>query len=105
MGSEEIAKRAYVLLHSQIGNIAAVARKNFWLRQCGSRTLFVSIAKKEFAWFDRWPRAGRRLHSRSLDDRLREPIPVSAGFVSVIERGRSSQIQRGKHFESAALDD
>ena len=47
MGSEEIAKRAYVLLHFQIGNIAAVARKNFRLWHSGSRTFFVRIAKKK----------------------------------------------------------
>ena len=53
MGSEEIAKRAYVLFHSQIGNIAAVARKDLRLRQSGSRSFFVRIAKKEFTWFNR----------------------------------------------------
>ena len=95
MGSEEIAKRAYVLFHSQIGNIAAVARKNFRLRQSGSRTFFVRIAKKEFAWFDRLARAGCRLHSRSLDRWLREPITVAKVFVSVVKRGDSFQIQSG----------
>src|SRR5947199_5160210 len=91
MGSEEIAKRAYVLFHSQIGNIAAVARKSFWLRQSGSRTFFVRIAKEKFARFDRWARSGCRLYSRSLDDWLREPITVAEVFVSVIERGIASR--------------
>jgi len=70
MGSEEIAKRAYVLFHSQISNVAAVPGKNFRLRQSGGRGFFVRIAKKKLAWFERWARAGRRLYSRPFDDRL-----------------------------------
>ena len=70
MGSEEIAKRAYVFFHLKKSNIAAIARKNFRLWHSGSRAFFVRIAKKKFAWLDRWARAGRRLYSRSLNDRL-----------------------------------
>ena len=57
-GLEKIAKCAYMLFHSQIGDIAAVARKNFRLRYSAIMTFFVRIAEKKFTWFDRWARSG-----------------------------------------------
>jgi hypothetical protein len=78
-----------VLFHSQIGDIAAVARENFRLWQSGSRTFFVRIAKKKFSCFDRGARAGCRFNTRSLYDGLREPITVTEVFVRVIERRNS----------------
>jgi hypothetical protein len=103
MGFEEIAKCAYVLFHSQIGNVAAIARKSFRLRHSSSSTFFVRIAKKEFPWFDRWARAGCRLHSRALDDWLRQPIPVTKVLVSVIKRGDGFQIHGGQQFDSVTM--
>ena len=93
MGSQKIAKRAHMLFHSQIGNVAAVARESFGLWQPSGRTFFVRVAKKKFAGFDRWARAGCRLLFRSCDDRLREPVAVAEVFVSVVERGNRFQIQ------------
>ena len=92
MFPEKIAKCAHMLFHHQIRDIAAVTKKNPRLRHSRGRTFFIRIPEKEFTWFDRRARAGCRLHSRSLDNRLREPVAVSEMFVSVVERRKGFQI-------------
>jgi hypothetical protein len=103
MFSEEIAKSAYMLLDHEIGNVAAVARKNVRLGHSASRTFFIGIAKKKFTWLNWRARAGCRLHSRSLDDRLREPIAIAEVLMSVVKRRDSFQIKGGEKFNSLAL--
>src|SRR6266850_6443624 len=103
MFPEKIAKCAHMLFHPQIRDIAAVTRKNPRLRHSRGRTFFIRIPEKKFTWFDRRARAGCRLDSRSLDNRLREPVAVSEVFVSVVERRKGFQIQGGEKFDSLAL--
>ena len=92
MFPEKIAKCAHMFFNSQIRDIAAVTRKNRRLRHSRDRTVFIRVPEKEFTWFDRRARAGRRLHSRSFDNRLRESVAVSKMFVCVFKRRKGFQV-------------
>ncbi len=103
MLSEEVAKCAHVLFHSEIGDITSIARENLRLRQLRARSFFIGIAKEEFARLEWGARAGCGFHSRALDGRLREPIAVAKVFVSVIEWRDSFQVEGGKKLNSIIL--
>ena len=60
--AQEIAKPAHMLLEAAIGHIAAVAGKNFWLRQIGGRSDFVLVPEDEFPWFERRPSRASARH-------------------------------------------
>src|SRR5207302_883054 len=86
--AQEIAKSAHMLLQAAIGHIAAVAGKNFWLRQIGGRPVFIRVPEDEFARLERRARAGRWHFASALNDRLREPVAVAEMVVRVVERRR-----------------
>ena len=77
---------AYRRLQQHVG--AAVARQNFRLRQFRCRTVFIGIAKDEFAGFDRRPRARCRTNSSSFNFRGREPVAIAKMFTYISERYR-----------------
>ena len=60
MLAQKIAKLADMLLETAIGHVAAVARKNFRLRQVYGRSVLVWIAEDKFPWLEWRPGAGRR---------------------------------------------
>src|SRR5215467_14637336 len=92
-----------MLLHPEVGDIAAVLGKNVGLWHTGGQTLLIGVAKKEFTWFKRRPRARYRLHSRPFDHGLRESVAVTEVFVCIVKRRGSFQIEGGKEFDSIAL--
>ena len=71
---------------------AAIARQHLRLGQIG-RPVLVGIAEDELARLQRRARPRRRLVTRSLDHRLRQPVPEPEVIVGVIERRRRVQIQ------------
>src|SRR5215467_6818109 len=103
MFSKEIAKGPHMLFHPEVGDIAAVLRKDRRLWNTGSRTLFIGVAKKELTWFKWRPRARCRLHSGSFDHGLRESVAVTEVFVCIVKRWDRFQIEGGKEFDSIAL--
>ena len=70
MLAQEITKPTHMLLQAAVSHIAAVAGKNFGLRQIGGRSVFVRVPEDEFAWLERRAGAGRRHLPGALDDRL-----------------------------------
>src|SRR5262245_60676302 len=70
---EEVAKSPHVFFEAAIRHIAAVVRKNRWLRQIGGRTLFVRIAADGLAGFHRRTGPGRRLLAAAPDHPLAQP--------------------------------
>src|SRR5215472_5674542 len=103
MFSKEISKCPHMLLHPEVGDIAAILGKNLRSGHTGGRTLFIGVAKKKFTWFKRRPRARCRLHSGSFDHRLRESVAVTEVFVCIVKRWDRFQIEGGKEFDSIAL--
>src|SRR5215467_5401555 len=103
MFSKEIAKCPHMLLHHEVCDIAAILGKSLRLWHTSGRTLFIGVAKKEFTWFNRWPRARCRLHSRPFDHGLRESVAVTEVFVCIVKRWDRFQIEGGKEFDSIAL--
>ena len=102
---EKIAKRTYVLFQPKVCQIATVTRKRRRLRHDGGRTVFVRVAKDEFARFNGRARTGRCFDVDSFDRRLRESIAVTKVFVSVFERWYSLQVQGGEHLYTGAPRD
>src|SRR6478672_4707991 len=92
-----------MLLQAAIGHVAAVAGKNFWLRQIGGRSVFVRVTEDEFTRLERRAGARRRHFASTLDDRLREPVAVAEMVVRVVERRRRLQVQRREHLHALAL--
>ena len=94
-----------MLLQAAIGHVAAVAGKNFGLRQIGGRSVFVRVPEDEFARLERRAGAGRRHFASAFDDRLREPVAVAEMVVRIVERRRRLQVQRGEHLNPFAPRD
>ena len=105
MLAQEIAKPAHMLLQAAIGHVAAVAGKNFGLRQIGGRSVFVRVAEDEFTRLERRAGAGRRHLAGALDDRLREPVAIAEVVVCIVERRRRLQVQRREHLNAFAPRD
>ena len=103
--AQELPKPAHMLLQAAIGHVAAVAGKNFWLRQIGGRSVFVRISENEFARLERRTGPGRGHFAGAFDDRLREPVAVAEVVVCVVERWRRLQVQRREHLHALALCD
>ena len=74
---QELAERADVLLHAQVGEIAAIARQDLRLRQRRRRSALVVVAEEELAGLHRRSGARRRLLAGSRDDRLRQAVAVA----------------------------
>src|SRR5436190_17493966 len=72
-------------------------RQNFRPRQLRGRTVFIGIAKDEFAGFDRRPGARCRLNPSSLNYRGGEPVAVAKMFTYMLEWRYRLQIQRRQH--------
>src|SRR4029077_3417277 len=87
--AQEVTELTHVLLEPPIGHEAAVAGEDFRLRQRRIHTALIRVTENELARLERGSRTGRRLVTRALDHRLREPVAVVEMIVRVIEgRGR-----------------
>ena len=103
--AQEVAKPSDVFLQAAIGHVAAVAGKDFRLRQIGARSVLVRVAEDEFARLERRAGARRRRLAGAFDDRLRKPVAVAEVIVRIVERRRRLQVQRRKHLHALALRD
>src|SRR5262249_91510 len=101
--AQKLAKSADVLLEPPIGHEAAIAGEDLRLRERRTGSGFVRVGEGEFARLEWGTRARRRLISRSLDDRLREPVAVAKVIVRVIERWRRFEVETREHFHPRAL--
>src|SRR5262245_39726428 len=102
---EEVAKSPHMFFEAAIRHIAAVVRKNRWLRQMGGRTLFVRIAEDELAGFQRRTGARCRLFTAALDHWLRQPITVAEVIVRILERRCGRHVQRRQHSDAVTSRD
>src|SRR6478672_2148791 len=82
-----------MFLQSEIGDVAAVAGKDFGFRQRRLKTGFVRIAKEEFTGLDGLPRSRSRLVTRAVDGRFRKAIAISEMLMWMRKGRNGGEIQ------------
>src|SRR5579885_1724015 len=87
-----------MLFETQVGQVTAVARKNFGLRE-RRQTFLIRIAKKKFPCFDRPRGAGGRGAIEAFNRDLRKTIAIAEVFVRVVEGRYGFEIQSGEQFD------
>src|SRR6266550_5545758 len=101
MLTQEVPKRAHVLLQAAIGQVAAVAREGFGLRQ-SYVTVLVRIAEDELPGLERRPGSRCGL-AGSFDNGLRQPVPIPEVVVGIVERWSGLELEGRKHLHTRAL--
>jgi hypothetical protein len=90
--AKEIAKRADVLLHAEIGDVASVAREDIGLWGDRYIAALVDLTNEELTCLDRLFPATGLFGVNSFDERMRETVAISAVFVRTRKRRNGFEV-------------
>ena len=105
MLAQELAKLPHMLFEPPVGHVAAVPRENFRPRTVGYDSVFVGVAKDEFARLQRFAGSWRGLDAVSLDGRLRQPVAVAEMLMRVAKRRNGLKVEHGEDLDAGAVGD